>query len=167
MSEETQDFLADMRRMGIPAQTLSEVADIDPAFSQWRGIIKSILGDSVDAVIVEPRLMDRAYQHFDGHYKGTRAKLVQSENVSAQDQGARLGTLAEAVLTDNTTARAFINVRLGQIVRARSANDIRKGDLAASADGKYAHGRGIEYRRLQQIPRLGKYTTVGTNRSRS
>jgi hypothetical protein len=23
-------------------------------------------------------------------------------------------------------------------------------------DGKYAHGRGIEYRRLQAIPRLGK-----------
>ena len=64
--------------------------------------------------------------------------------------------MAEAVVTDNTYARAFLNVRLGRIIRARSADDIRKGDLAASADGKYAHGRGIEYRRLPQIPRLGK-----------
>jgi hypothetical protein len=115
-----------------------------------------VLGDWVDAVIIEPRFMDRAYAHFDSNYKATRTKLIQSENVSPQDQGGRQGMLAEAVITENSFARAFINVRLGRIVRARSANDIRKGDLAASADGKYAHGRGIEYRRLQQIPRLGK-----------
>ena len=156
MSKNAQDFLADMKRMGIPAQTLSEVADIAPAFAQWRGIIESILGDWVDAVIIEPRFMDRAYGHFDGNYKATRAKLIQSENVSARDRDSRPGTLAEAVTTENDFARAFINVRLGRIVRARSADDIRKGDLAASADGKYAHGRGIEYRRLQPIPRLGK-----------
>jgi Putative exonuclease SbcCD, C subunit len=156
MSKDTQDFLADMKRMGIPAQSLSEVADIAPAFAQWRGIIESILGDWADAVIIEPRFMDRAYPHFDGNYKGTQAKLIQSENVSARDQDSRPGSLAEAVTTENSFARAFINVRLGRIVRARSADDIRKGDLAASADGKYAHGRGIEYRRLQPIPRLGK-----------
>lgn len=156
MSRDTQDFLADMARMGVPAQSLSEVADIAPAFAQWRGIIESILGDWVDAVIVEPRRMDDAYGHFNSNYKATRAKLIQSENVSAQDQGVRLGTLAEAVVTDNRYARAFLNVRLGRIVRARTADDIRKGDLAASEDGKYAHGRGIEYRRLQEMPRLGK-----------
>jgi hypothetical protein len=156
MSKDTQDFLADMARMGVPAQSLSEVADIDPAFAQWRSIIESILGDWVDAVIIEPRFMDRAYAHFDGNYKATRAKLIQSENVSTQDQNIRQSTLAEAVITENSYARAFLNVRLGRIVRAQSANDIRKGDLAASVDGKYAHGRGIEYRRLQQIPLLGK-----------
>lgn len=156
MSKDTQDFLTDMSRMGIPAQSLSEVADIAPAFAQWRGIIESILGDWVDAVIIEPRFMDKAYPHFDSNYKATKAKLIQSENISAQDWGNRHGTLAEAVVTENSYARAFINVRLGRIVRARSANDIRKGDLAASADGKYAHGRGIEYRKLYPIPRLGK-----------
>jgi len=156
MSKDTQDFLADLRRLDISAHTLSEVADIDPSFAQWRGIIESILGDWVDAVIVAPPQMDRAYSHFDGHYKATRAKLIQTENVSAQDEHIRPGTLAEAVKTDDKYARAFLNVRLGRIVRARSAQDIRRGDLAASEDGKYAHGRGIEYRRLQQIPRLGK-----------
>ena len=156
MSPDTQDFLADLGRMGVPAKSLSEVADIAPAFAQWRPIIESILGDWVDAVIVEPALMDRAYTHFDKNYKGTRAKLIQTENIAAQDEQIRVGTLAEAVITDNKYARAFINVRLGRIVRARTAQDIRRGDLAASEDGKYAHGRGIEYRRLQQIPRLGK-----------
>jgi hypothetical protein len=156
MSKDTQEFLADMHRMGVAARSLSEVADIDPALGQWRAIIESILGDWVDAVIIEPRFMDRAYAHFDNNYKATRAKLVQSENVSIQDQNVRQSTLAEAVTTDNSYARAFLNVRLGRIIRAQSANDIRKGDLAASADGKYAHGRGIEYRRLQQIPRLGR-----------
>lgn len=156
MSKDTENFLADMNRAGIPAQTLSELADIAPAFAPWRGIIEAILGDWVDAVIVDPAFMDRAYGHFDKNYKATRAKLVQTENTSVQDEGVRAGTLAEAVVTDNKYARAFLNVRLGRIVRARSAQDIRKGDLAASEDGKYAHGRGIEYRRLQQIPRLGK-----------
>lgn len=156
MSKETQDFLADMARMNVPAHSLSEVADVVPAFAPWRAIVESVLGDWVDAVIVEPRFMDRAYAHFDANYKATRTKLVQSENVTSQDQAVRSGTLAEVVTTDNSYARAFLNVRLGRIVRARSASDIRKGDLAASMDGKYAHGRGIEYRRLQAIPRLGK-----------
>lgn len=156
MSKETQDFLADMARMNVPAHSLSEVADVAPAFALWRAIVESVLGDWVDAVIVEPRFMDRAYGHFDANYKATRTKLVQSENVTSQDQAVRSGTLAEVVTTDNSYARAFLNVRLGRIVRARSASDIRKGDLAASMDGKYAHGRGIEYRRLQAIPRLGK-----------
>lgn len=156
MSDDTQDFLADMEKMHVPAQSLSEVADIAPAFAEWRAIIESILGDWADALIIEPRFMDQAYRHFDSHYKATRAKLIQSENVPAQEQSVRSGTLAEAVITDNLYARAFLNVRLGRIIRARSANDIRKGDLAASADGKYAHGRGIEYRQLKQIPRLGQ-----------
>ncbi len=156
MSKDTQDFLADMARMGVPAQSLAELADIAPAFEEWRGIVESILGDWVDAVIVEPRFMDRAYGHFDSSYKATRAKLIQTENASSQDRDVRPGMLVEAVTTDNHHARAFLNVRLGRILRARSANDIRKGDLAASADGKYAHGRGIEYRRLQAIPRLGR-----------
>lgn len=156
MSKDTQDFLADMARMGVPAHSLSEVADVAPNLAPWRAIVESVLGDWVDAVIVEPRYMDRAYGHFDANYKATRAKLVQSENVTSQDHAVRPGTLAEVVTTDNNYARAFLNVRLGRIVRARSASDIRKGDLAASMDGKYAHGRGIEYRRLQAIPRLGK-----------
>lgn len=156
ISKDTQDFLGDLNRLGIPAHTLSEVADIVPAFSAWRAIIESILGDWVDAVIVEPAFMDRAYGHFDTHYKATQAKLIQTENVSVHDGEIRAGTLAEALTTENRYARAFLNVRLGRIVRARSAEDIRKGDLAASQDGKYAHGRGIEYRRMREIPRLGK-----------
>ncbi len=156
MSTDTQDFLADMTKMRVPAQSLAEVADIAPGFAEWRPIIESILGDWAEAVIIEPRFMDQAYPHFDHNYKATRAKLIQSEIVLPQDQAVRPGTLAEAVITENSYARAFLNVRLGRIIRARSANDIRKGDLAASADGKYAHGRGIEYRQLKQIPRLGK-----------
>lgn len=156
LSNDTQDFLRDLDKLGIPAQSLCEVADIAPVFAEWRGIIESVLGDWAEAVIVEPKYMDRAYSHFDSNYKATKAKLIQTENVKEQDLGHRSGTLAEAVVTDNRFARAFINVRLGRIVRARSAHDIRKGDLAASADGKYAHGRGIEYRRLEAIPRLGK-----------
>ena len=156
MSKDTQDFLADLSQLGMTCPTLSEVADIAPQYTEWRGIIEAILGDWCDAVIVDPSRMDSAYSHFDNHYKGTKAKLIQTENLPTGLQAPTPGTLAEAVLTDDQYARAFINVRLGRIVRARSANDIRRGDLAASADGKYAHGRGIEYRRLQAVPRLGK-----------
>ena len=156
MSRDTQEFLEDLNRLDASCHTLSEVADIAPQFAEWRGIIEAILGDWCDAVIVDPSRMDIAYSHFDNHYKGTRAKLIQTENLRSELQAPPRGTLSEAVRTDDRFARAFINVRLGRIVRARSADDIRRGDLAASADGKYAHGRGIEYRRLQPVPRLGK-----------
>lgn len=156
MSKDTQDFLEDLNQLGVSCPTLSEVADIAPQYAEWRGIIEAILGDWCDAAIVDPSRMDSAYSHFDNHYKGTKAKLIQTENLPTGLQAPTPGTLAEAVLTDDRYARAFMNVRLGRIVRARSANDVRRGDLAASADGKYAHGRGIEYRRLQAVPRLGK-----------
>ncbi len=156
MSKDTQDFLEDLNRLGASCHTLSEVADIAPQYAEWRGIIEAILGDWCDAVIVDPSGMDSAYSHFDNNYKGTRAKLIQTENLPSQIQAPPPGTLSEAVQTNDRFARAFINVRLGRIIRARSADDIRRGDLAASADGKYAHGRGIEYRRLQPVPRLGK-----------
>ena len=156
MSRDTQDFLEDLSQLGISCPTLSEVADIAPEYAEWRGIIEAILGDWCDAAIVNPSSMNSAYSHFDNHYKGTKAKLIQTENLLPGPQAPTPGTLAEAVLTEDQFARAFVNVRLGRIVRAGSANDIRRGDLAASADGKYAHGRGIEYRRLQTIPRLGK-----------
>ena len=159
MSKDAQDFLEDLKRLGVTCPTLSEVADIAPQYAEWRGIVEAILGDWCDAAIVDPSRMDSAYSHFDNHYKGTRAKLIQTENLRSEDREPPPGTLAEAVRTDDRFARAFINVRLGRIRRARSADDIRRGDLAASADGKYAHGRGIEYRRLQLVPRLGK--TVG------
>lgn len=156
MSRDTQDFLEDLSQLGVTCPTLSEVADIAPQYAEWRGIIEAILGDWCDAAIVDPSGMDSAYSHFDNHYKGTKAKLIQTENLPTGLQAPTPGTLAEAVLTEDRFARAFLNVRLGRIVRARSANDVRRGDLAASADGKYAHGRGIEYRRLQAVPRLGK-----------
>ena len=156
MSKDTQDFLKDLNRLGASCRTLSEVTDIAPQYAEWRGIIEAILGDWCDAAIVDPSRMDSAYSHFDNQYKGSRAKLIQTENLRSEFQAPPPGTLSEAVRTDDRFARAFINVRLGRIVRARSADDIRRGDLAASADGKYAHGRGIEYRRLQPVPRLGK-----------
>ncbi|MCY3760736.1 MAG: hypothetical protein OXH50_05755 [Gemmatimonadetes bacterium] len=156
MSKDAQDFLEDLMRLGVTCPTLSEVADIDPQYAEWRGIVEAILGDWCDAAIIAPSRMDSAYSHFDNHYKGTRAKLIQTENLRSEHWEPPPGTLAEAVRTDDRFARAFIDVRLGRIRRARSADDIRRGDLAASADGKYAHGRGIEYRRLQPVPRLGK-----------
>ena len=156
MSKDAQDFLEDLTRLGVTCPTLSEVADIDPQYAEWRGIVEAILGDWCDAAIIDPSRMDSAYGHFDNHYKGTRAKLVQTENLRSEHREPPPGTLAEAVRTDDPFARAFIDVRLGRIRRARSPNEIRRGDLAASADGKYAHGRGIEYRRLQTVPRLGK-----------
>lgn len=156
MSRDTEDFLQDLNRRDVSCFTLSEVSDIAPEYAEWRGIIEAILGDWCDAAIVDPSRMNSAYSHFDNHYKGTKAKLMQTENLPAGLQSPTPGTLAEAVLTEDRYARAFINVRLGRIVRARSADDIRRGDLAASTDGKYAHGRGIEYRHLQSVPRLGK-----------
>lgn len=156
MSRDTQDFLADMARMGIVAHSLSELADIVPALAEWRGIVEAILGDWGEAVVVDPQSMDRAFAHFEANYKGLRTKLVQSEAVTEKEQAVQTGTLAEAVVTGNRYARAFLNVRLGRIHRARSAQEIRRNDLAASCDGKYAHGRGIEYRRLPTVPKLGK-----------
>lgn len=156
MSKDTENLLADLREARVPAKTVSEVTEVRESFAEWRGIVEAVLGDWVDAIIVAPSHMDVAYAIFDSHYKGTRAKLVQSENVAKSDQTVREGTLAEVITTEDPYARAFLNVRLGRIARARSAADIRRGDLAASPDGKYAHGRGIEYRRLPPFPRLGK-----------
>lgn len=154
LSRDTEEFLRDLSASGIEAATLSEVADIAPHLSTWRGIVEAILGDWCDAIIAPPAQMDEAFRHFDVHYRGSRVKLIQTE---AEDTPVlRPGSLAEAVETDDIYARGFLNARLSGIKRAQSADDIRRGDRAASEDGKFAHGRGIEYRRLDAIPKLGR-----------
>ena len=74
MSKDAQDFLEDLKRLGVTCPTLSEVADIAPQYAEWRGIIEAILGDWCDAAIVDPSRMDSAYSHFDNHYKGNQGE---------------------------------------------------------------------------------------------
>ena len=104
MSKDAQDFLEDLKRLGVECPTLSDVANIAPQFAEWRGIIEAILGDWCDAAIVDPSRMDSAYSHFDNHYKGTRAKLIQTENLRSEYQAPPPNTLAEAVRTDDRFA---------------------------------------------------------------
>ena len=75
------------------------MADVAPDFASWRAIVESVLGDWVDAVIGEPQFLDLASGHFDANYKATRTTLVQSENVTSQDQVVRPGTLTKVVTT--------------------------------------------------------------------
>lgn len=156
MNQDASAFLEEIARLGGEGKALSEVADIAPEFSDWRSITESLLADWVDAIIVEPEWMDVAYDLFEQKYKKTRVKLVQTETTRSSDLNIRPGSFAEIVITDNRHARAFINQRLGNRRRAASADDIRKGETASAMDGTSTHAKGMEHRRLQIIPRLGK-----------
>lgn len=153
---DTAAFIDELARMNIEAVSLSEVADIAAAHAPWRAITESLLGDWVYAVIVEPEFMDAAYDLFQSRFKKTRVKLIQTEMTDARDFGPRPGTFAEIIETENRHARAFINTRLGRRRRATNAQDIRKGETAAAMDGTSAQSRGIEHRRLDAMPKLGK-----------
>ena len=93
MSRDTQDFLADMRRMRVPAQSLSEVADIAPALPNGAPLSNpssgtgSMPSSSSRLSWIRPTRISTATTSHPGQ---TRS---QSENVPPQDQAVRPGTL--------------------------------------------------------------------------
>ena len=136
----TRNLILFFKKHGIEAKPLCDLVDV--ADESWRGTIESVLGNIREALIVIPEQARKAVSLY--RYEGRRefpgCHIVNTTQTERWKNSRQAGTLAECLVTDNVHARAFINRRLGTIVRVETEQDLLKHDRAATADGMLSTG---------------------------
>ena len=146
----TRNLILFYKKHGIDAKPLCDLVDV--ADESWRGSIESVLGNIREALIVIPEQARKAVSLY--RYEGRRdfpgCHIVNTTQTDRWKNSRLEGTLAECLTTDNVHARAFINRRLGSIVRVETEQDLLKHDRAATADGMLSSGGTVS--ELRPIP---------------
>jgi hypothetical protein len=136
----TRNLILFYKKHGIDAKPLCDLVDVSD--EAWRGSIESVLGNIREALIVIPEQARKAVSLY--RYEGRRefpgCHIVNTTQTDRWKNSRNQGTLAECLTTDNVHARAFINRRLGTIVRVETEQDLLKHDRAATADGMLSTG---------------------------
>jgi hypothetical protein len=136
----TRNLILFYKKHGIDAKPLCELVDV--ADEAWRGSIESVLGNIREALIVIPEQARKAVSLY--RYEGRRefpgCHIVNTTQTERWKKSAIEGTLAECLTTDNVHARAFVNRRLGTVVRVETEQDLLRHDRAATADGMLSTG---------------------------
>jgi len=108
---------------------------IDVKDEKWRNTIEAVLGNVREALIVPPkqaREAIRLYRYEGKRYRGTY--VVNTTKTEEWKRNCQKGSLAELVETDNAHARAFINLRLGNIICVEKETELLQHKRAATAD---------------------------------
>jgi hypothetical protein len=157
----TRNLILFYKKHGIDAKPLCDLVDV--ADENWRGSIESVLGNIREALIVIPEQARKAVSLY--RYEGRRefpgCHIVNTTQTDRWKNTRLDGTLAECLVTDNVHARAFINRRLGSIVRVETEQDLLKHDRAATADGMLSSGGTVsEMRPIPPILGRGSRETL-------
>jgi uncharacterized protein YPO0396 len=140
LDERTIGLIRLLRDIGIPATPLCNLVDVTD--ESWRGTIESILGNLREALIVDPeqaRDAVRLYRH-EGRRDFPGRHIVNTTHTERWKDSCQKGSLAELIVTEDSYARAFINRRLGNIIRVYTEKDLLRHDRAATADGMLNSG---------------------------
>lgn len=117
----------------IVSKPLCDLIDINN--ERWRNTIEAILGNVREAIIVDPDLAKKAIRIYRNEGKEfRRVHIVNTTKTNEWTGKCQKGSLAELVSTDNPHARAFINLRLGNILCVETESELVTHNRAATAD---------------------------------
>ncbi|MDY0189771.1 MAG: SbcC/MukB-like Walker B domain-containing protein [Desulfuromonas sp.] len=117
----------------IKPEPLCDLIDIKD--EAWRNTIEAVLGNIREALIVAPEQAREAIRLY--RYEGKKYRGAHVVNTTKSDEwmgSCQKGSLAELVVTDNAYARAFINLRLGNIICVEKETELLQHKRAATAD---------------------------------
>ncbi|GAB6084050.1 SbcC/MukB-like Walker B domain-containing protein [Desulfuromonas carbonis] len=139
LAQKTVDLIDLLKANRIDPVPLCDLIDVKD--ESWRNTIEAVLGNIREALIVPPNLAQsavRIYRYEGGKYRG--AHIVNTTKTEEWIDRCQKGSLAELIATDDRHARAFINLRLGNIICVESEADLLKHKRAATADLMLASG---------------------------
>lgn len=140
LQDSTQNLIQFLKKNGIEAKPLCDLVDVND--EAWRGTIESVLGNIRESLIVIPEQVRKAvflYRH-EGRREFPGCHIVNTTKTEQWKELKQKGTLAECLQSQNVHARAFLNLRLGDIVRVESEKDLLLHKRAATADGMLNSG---------------------------
>ncbi|WP_279482009.1 SbcC/MukB-like Walker B domain-containing protein [Aureimonas sp. SK2] len=146
LSREASRLLATLQAAGIPAVPLCDVVDVaDPS---WQYAAEALLGRGREALIVEPALLQRA---FDLMWRDRNAfagcTLVKTSATRSINARPPAGSILEALATDDPHARAFLNVRIGAFRKAETDAELDRLERGVMRNGKTSSGMGLSVQR--------------------
>jgi len=133
LQPKTQGLIELLNKNRIKPEPLCDLIDVKN--EAWRNTIEAVLGNIREALIVPPELAREAirlYRYEGKKYRG--AHVVNTTKTEEWMGRCQKGSLAELVETDNAHARAFINLRLGNIICVEKETELLQHKRAATAD---------------------------------
>lgn len=133
LGKRTRGLMDLLARNQIESTPLCDLIDVKE--ERWRGTVEAVLGNAREALIVSPekaREAIRIYRYEGKDFRG--ARVVNSTKTAKWEGLAQKGSLAELVTTDDPHARAFINLRLGNIICVEKESELMQYKRAATAD---------------------------------
>lgn len=134
---ELRNRLRDKHGKLIPVQILADLLDVRD--ETWHNAVEGYLGNNKLLLIVEPAYAKEAmeiYREMDPK-KYHRAAVLDTEKVleeSGQRTGAREGSLAEEVEAGEPYVRAYIDSVLGNVMKCKSIEELRRHRIGITAD---------------------------------
>ena len=157
LSDKTTGLATLLEDNKIKAVPLCDLVEVRKEDLEWQPIIESILGKAREALIVNPEQARSAVRIF--RYEGTAYKggmIVNTTKTEEWLDNYQPGTLAEKVITENPHARAFINLRLGNVRCVEEEKDLLSESRAATVDMMYTSGGVTQMRYEPKYLILGK-----------
>lgn len=155
LSREVVKLLAALDAAGIPAVPLSDVVGVaDP---RWQYAAEALLGRAREAIIVEPPLLNRAFElMWQDRNAFAGCTLVKTSATGSTRSNVPPGSILEALETDDPHARAFLAVRIGAFRKADTQADLDRLDRGIMQNGKTTSGMGLSVQRELKELLLGR-----------
>ena len=154
LGENTLGILALLNDNKIQAEPLCDLIDVSD--ESWRSTVEAVLGKAREALIVPPERAKEAIRLY--RYEGKKFRGSYVVNTTKTDEWSGLcqkGSLAEVVITDNPYARAFVDLRLGNIIRVEKETELLEHRRAATNDLMLTSG-GVTTMMREEDPILGR-----------
>jgi hypothetical protein len=155
LGKKTRGLMELLAKNHIEATPLCDLIDVTD--ERWRATIEAVLGNAREALIVPSGKAKDAIGTFRYEGKAFRGAFVVNTAKSAEwGSLGRKGCLSELVKTDDHHARAFINLRLGNIVCVETEAEMIEQRRAATADLMLNSGGTVTMLDEVQFPILGR-----------
>jgi len=154
LGKNTLGIMALLNNNKIKAEPLCDLIDVSD--ESWRSTIEAVLGKKREALIVHPDQAKEAlrlYRYEGKNYQG--AYVVKTNKAKEWAGYCKKGSLAEVVITDNPYARAFVDLRLGNIIRVEKETELLEHPRAATIDLMLTSGGATTMMR-EEDPILGR-----------
>lgn len=140
---------------GIEAVPLLAVIDI--ADEAWRDAAETLLGPAREALIVPPARAREAMGILRAAARDLAgAQIVNTTKTATIDPLPRSTSLAAIIETTDEHARAFVNRRLGNVLRVETEDELLRADRGITRECVYATGGAIEVRHQARMRLIGK-----------
>jgi energy-coupling factor transporter ATP-binding protein EcfA2 len=124
--EGVSNFKNDLYSRGVEVTLVRDSVDV--VMPEWQPSLEAILGGDREAVIVEPDDYERALEVLRSQIKryGNTSLVNTVRLTSNPPKAARVGSLYDAVETHNPYVSSFLSLRLGQVTRANSTQELKR-----------------------------------------